>query len=258
MFKTISCQKCGNDIQANHLYCRSCGTIPMQENQHDDHGQEHQRIHPSTISTSTDPTLQYPSPTTSKTNSVLDSVLGATPVLSNMTMERGDETNYDTTRTSTTQTTIVNSDKTFALITKDLKTKVIESYYCCLPCPMMPCFICLCSGLEVVNASQNGEPITVHYNHETRTLRNMNRHRQFIVTEWDKSTLGTPMTSFGCFLCPCCVDNNKWNLMSDGSLVYVRGDNVAFGKVDDPNSTGDAPILVNANSFSTMKFNFDG
>ena len=59
MLKTISCTKCGNDIQANHLYCRSCGAIPMQENQYDS-GQP--------ISTSTDATQQYPTPTTSKTN----------------------------------------------------------------------------------------------------------------------------------------------------------------------------------------------
>lgn len=243
MFKlTTSCPNCGNDFQANHLYCRTCGAIPTTETENHDQEQR-QSINPPSS-----PFVTNTATTTSTTNPV--------PVISNMTMERGGETNYS----SSTTPTIVNSNKTFALVTKDSKNKVIESFYCCLPCPMIPCCICLCSQLKVVNANQKGEPITVQYNHETKTIRNMNRHGQFIVTEWDKSKVGTFISSWGLCGCPCFADNHQWNLMSDGSMVYARGDNVAFGKqVDEPSSsTGDAPILVNAGNFSMMRFSFDG
>eukprot|EP00554_Chaetoceros_debilis_P015285 CAMPEP_0194124156 /NCGR_PEP_ID=MMETSP0150-20130528/57445_1 /TAXON_ID=122233 /ORGANISM="Chaetoceros debilis, Strain MM31A-1" /LENGTH=214 /DNA_ID=CAMNT_0038817743 /DNA_START=102 /DNA_END=743 /DNA_ORIENTATION=- len=210
-----SCPECGNEIQENHLYCRSCGAIPNL----DGNGSR-----PS-VSNSLQKTL--------------NSAVITKEAIPSMTMDRDNKNEIN----------VLYCDKTFSLMTEDKKDKVIESGFCCLP--IIPCCVCVCSELKVVPANHNGEAITVHYNRDTKTLRHVDRRGQYIITEWDESKVGTNITSWGCWGCPAAAHKHQWNLMSDGSLQYLNGDVVAFGKVDESSERHDPPVLVKIDSFNT-------
>jgi len=224
----MKCTKCGSEIQSNHLYCRSCGSV-------------RDSINIDAHTRGVDDELQPAKAEFSnlESNPRIDSfVTSPSPVTMAMTMDRIVD--------GSDQATMLKENITFKLVSKHKTHKVVEAEYCCFPC--IPCGICVCSTFELVQMDHEKEAVMVRYDAKTKMLRNVERHAQSLVLEWDRSSPGTGVTSWGCRGCPAAAKGYGWDVMSDGSILPERDHKLAIGY------NGSTLIVENRGSSKIIQF----